>query len=60
MAGRADAGIALRDLVGIGLQPGDQLLEIVRRHGLAGDDQERLGGDQRDRLEILHRSYWSV
>ena len=40
-------------LVGIGLQPGDQLLEVVRRQGLATNDQLRVGRDQHDRLEIL-------
>ena len=51
---RADAGDADRRGVGIGLEPGDQLLEIGRRQSLAADDQERLGGKLRDRLEIGH------
>ena len=55
VAGRADTGIALRRLVGVGLEPRDQLAEVLRRHGSAGDDQERLSRDQRDRLEVLHQ-----
>ena len=55
MAGRADAGDADRRLVGIGLQPGDQPLEIVRRQALLADDQQRLAADLDDRLEILQQ-----
>ena len=37
-----------------GLEPGDQLLHVVGRQGLAADQPLRRVGDQRDRLEILH------
>ena len=37
----ADADGAGRGLVGIGLQPGDQFLQIVRRQVLLADDQQR-------------------
>jgi hypothetical protein len=49
----ADAGDAGRRLVGIGLEPGDQPLQIVRRQVLLADDQERLAADLNDRLEVL-------
>ena len=52
VARRADAGRAHGHLVGIGFDPGDQFLQIVRRHSFARVDQERLGHGQRHRLEI--------
>ena len=55
MAGRADAGDADRCLVGIGLEPGDQPLQIVRRQAVLADDQQRLAADLDDRLEILQQ-----
>ncbi len=55
MARRADAGIALAHLVGVGLQVGDEFLQVGRGRRLLGHDQERLRGDQRDRLEVLHQ-----
>ena len=48
----ADAGISHRRLAGIGLEPGNQALEVVRRHGVVGKDQERLGRDHADRFEV--------
>ena len=53
MRGRADTGMPLRGLVGIGLEPRDQLLEVLRRHRLLGDDHQRLRRQQHDRLEIV-------
>ena len=44
-----------RRLVGVRLQPGDQLLQVVRRQSFLRDDQLRVAGDQRDRLEILQQ-----
>jgi hypothetical protein len=44
----------LRRLVGVCLQPGDETLEVVGRHGFLCEDQERIARKQRDRLEILH------
>ena len=38
---------------GIGLHPGDQLVERVRRQILLGDHELRIDRDQPDRLEIL-------
>ena len=52
MPGGADAGDADRGLVRIGLQPGDQPLQIVSRKGLLADDQQRLGADQDHRFQI--------
>ena len=43
---------ALGSLTGVGLKPGDEFLEVVRRHVLAGDDQHRIGRHQRDRREV--------
>jgi hypothetical protein len=55
VAGGTHAGVALRDLVRVGLQPGDEPHEIVRRHGFLGHDQERLGRDQRNGFEVLQQ-----
>lgn len=44
-----------RRLVRVRLEPGDQLPQILRRHGLPCDDQHRFGDQQRDRLEILQQ-----
>ena len=55
VARRADAGIAFGGLVTVFLQPGDQFLQIVCGHALAGVDHEGLRGDERDRLEVLHQ-----
>ena len=38
---------------GIGLHPGHQLLELVRRQILLGDHELRIDRDQPDRLEVL-------
>ena len=48
----ADAGDALRRLVGIGLEPGDQRLEVARRHALPRGHQQRAVREQRDGLEV--------
>ena len=40
-------------LAGIGLQPGDQRLEVVRRQRLLADQELRIDGNQADRLEVL-------
>ena len=55
MAWAADAGGAHRRLLAVRLQPGHQFFQISRRHGLAGVDQERLGCDEANRLEILQK-----
>ena len=39
-------------LVGIGLEPSDQVLRILCRHLVLGDNQHRGEGEQRDRLEV--------
>jgi hypothetical protein len=44
--------IALRRLFGIGLQPGDETSEVVRRQRLPADDHQRIPRHQADRLEI--------
>src|SRR5262249_60776858 len=44
----------LRRLVRVCFQPGDETLEVVRRHGFLCEDQERIARKQRDRLEVLH------
>ena len=49
-AGRPD--IADADLAGIGLHPGDQLLQVRGREILARGDHQRVARQQRDRLEI--------
>src|SRR5262249_22176485 len=46
--------VCLRSLVWIGLEPGDQFIQVSRWHGLLGNDDERLARDERDRFEILH------
>ena len=51
----AGARGSLRGLVRVRLQPGDQFLQVVRRHSLLGDDQQRLAGQQRDRLEVVEQ-----
>ena len=54
MARGARAGGAHGGLVGIGLEPVDQLLEVGRGEiGLAEQDERRIG-EQHDRLEIVH------
>jgi hypothetical protein len=42
-------------LSGIGLEPADQPLEIVRRKTLFADDQQRLAADLDHRLQILQQ-----
>jgi hypothetical protein len=37
----------------VSLQPSDQLLEIIRRDGLPGDDQHRIARYLGDRLEVF-------
>jgi hypothetical protein len=39
--------VPLRGLIRVGLQPSDQFLQVVRWHGLARNDQNRLRRDQR-------------
>ena len=41
-----------RGLAGIGLQPGDQRFEVIRRQRLLADQELRIDGDQADRLEV--------
>jgi hypothetical protein len=53
MLGAADARGAGGHLVRIGLQPTDQFLEVVRRQGLAADENQRAVGVKRNRREIL-------
>jgi hypothetical protein len=52
MGGAADAGSRLRCRALLRPQPGDELLEVVRRQALVGDDEQRLRRDQRHRLEV--------
>ena len=47
------AGGPLRCRCGIRLQPGDQLLQVVRRYGFLRDDKLRVGGDHRHRLKVV-------
>ena len=47
------AGSPLRCRCGVRLQPGDQLLQVVRRHGFLRDDKLRVGGDHRHRLKVV-------
>ena len=49
-----DPKVSLRDLGMVRRQPGDQLLQVLRRHVILRDDQIRTACKQRDRLEILH------
>src|SRR5580693_7009832 len=60
MAGGADARDADRRLVGIGLEPGDQALQIVCRQALLADDQQRLAANFDDRLEVLQQIEWQM
>src|SRR6202022_2572780 len=53
MAGGADAGNARGRLARVGLEPGDQLLQVVRRKAFPAADQERLGCELRDRLQVV-------
>ena len=52
MASGADTGDPHRRLIGIGLEPGDQPLQIVRRQAFLCDDQERLAADFDHRFQI--------
>jgi hypothetical protein len=45
VAGGADAGDAGRCLVRIGLEPGDQPLEVVGRQAVLADDQQGFAAD---------------
>jgi len=49
-------GVADRHLAGILLEPGDQSLQVVRRHGFFRGDDERRDDQERNRLEIFRRS----
>jgi hypothetical protein len=49
----AVAGGSLRRGRGVRLEPADQIFQVLCRHGLPGDDELRIGGNQRDRLEII-------
>ena len=42
-----------RDLAGVRLHPGDEVLEVVRRQPFLGDHQLRIDGQETDRVEIL-------
>src|SRR5258708_5601607 len=53
MAGRACTWIALRSFAGIGLEPVDDLLEILRREISSPDDQEGLNSELGDRRKII-------
>ena len=57
---RADAGVRLVELAGVGLHVGDELLEVLRREVLLGGDDDREAGDQPDRLKILGRPVGEV
>ena len=51
----ADADGALQHLVGLGLDPGDQLAEAFRRHVVGRHQEERIARQQRHRLKIGQR-----
>jgi hypothetical protein len=51
-------GVSLRRLFGIGFQPGDKTLEIVRRQCLPADDHQRVLRQQADGLEIPDEVVW--
>ena len=42
-------------LSGFAFSQAINLRQILRRHGFLGDDEERLGGDQRHRLEVVQQ-----
>jgi hypothetical protein len=54
MGAAADARIGGRRLVGVELEPRDELAQVLRRQGRPGNDEVRVAGDERDRIEILH------
>jgi hypothetical protein len=55
MRGGAGARSSLRRHIGIGFEPCDEFRKIVCRHCASSDDQQRLRGQQRDRLEVLQQ-----
>ena len=52
---RADAGMRHVELAGVCLHVGHELLEVLRRKILPGEDQDRGAGNHSDRLEIYRR-----
>ena len=50
----------MRRPVGVGLEPGDQRPEIVRRYFLLGDDDRGVDGEHADRREIIQDMVWKV
>ena len=53
-ARRRRSNRARRRLVGIGLEPGDQVLDVFRRKILPRDDELRRDGEEPDRLHLPH------
>ena len=51
----ANARYPLRRLVRVCLQPNDQFLQVVGRHGLLRHHQTRIGCDQRYGCEVIHQ-----
>src|ERR1700730_18967408 len=54
MAWAAGADRSHRRLIGIRFEPGNELVEIIRRHSFVGQQQQWSIGEQRDGGEILH------
>ena len=54
MRAGAGADARRRRLIGIGFQPGDQLLGVLRRQRFLADDHQRRHRQPRDRLQIVH------
>ncbi len=46
---------ARRHLVLVRFNPGDQFLQVLGGDGVVGDDDQRVGGKQRNRFEILQQ-----
>src|SRR5216683_8391308 len=53
MCQAAWAAGSLNRLARIRLQPSNQFLQVVRRHGFLANNQKLSGCNQRDRLEVL-------
>ena len=60
MRGRADAGMAVGRLGGVGAQPGHELRDVVRRQRRLPDDRHRHVGDAADAVEIVHHVVFQV
>ena len=55
MLDRADTGMPVGQLAGIGFRIGDELLQALNRHRRMHGDAEKIGGHARNRIQVLDR-----